>query len=74
MKTIAKLTNRSNNTETKEIAVFEEGDVRGSNLSMAYKCLKTIPLKSVEFERGFSSSRNNATKLRSNHRDPGSEK
>jgi hypothetical protein len=73
MKTIAKLTKRSNNTVTKEIAVFEE-DIRSPDLRMAYKFLKTVPPTNVEFERGFSSSRNNATKLRSNHRNPGSEK
>jgi hypothetical protein len=64
----AQLPKRSNikhdKTVTIEITVFEEEDVQGPNLRMAYEFLKTVPLISIESKHGVSSSGNNATKLR----------
>jgi indole-3-glycerol phosphate synthase len=56
----AKFSKRSNNTEnlnqtaTKEIAVFEEGGVRGPNLRIANEYLKNVRRTSVESVREIS--------------------
>ena len=48
-----------------EMALFENGGCRGSNLQLCYEYLLTIPPTSVQSERAFSVAGSFATKLRS---------
>jgi hypothetical protein len=48
----------------KEIAVFEEEEIRGKYLQNCYDYLKNIKPTSVETERTFSASGNFVSKLR----------
>jgi hAT family C-terminal dimerisation region len=53
----------------KEIAVFEEEEIRGKYLQNCYDYLKNIKPTSVESERAFSASGNFVSKLRSSLED-----